>query len=465
MGFRALTVRQVERGWLEDRPGATAHEVADALATTVPRPAASGSPAVPTLFDAGAVRRPAGHPRPGGRRPGPRRRPGRAPVSARPRRRSAPAAAASAGSTPLDRRSAWSPRSSPSIVLAGEGADRYADLDPDNAGPQRGAGAGPGARRPGCRRDRGPQCRRPRRDRRGRRHDRGGHLDRAARPEHHRPAGRARPQPGGWSSSTPAPGPPRPSASPPCPWAWTLGDAVEARLRRPDVRRACRSPWTSASPIPSTAAASTTTTAPCSPSPGPGSVLLGAGEALSNDQVLRADNAARRAAPARPGGPAGLVRPVPRATSSADDGVEPGDAAARAGCGRRCGWSRSRRSALLLWRGRRLGALGDRAAAGRREGHRDHPQPGTALPARRRPGARRVRAARRRPGPAGRAARARQPPGPRTPWCAPSRRAPPGAARRAARPAVARAATPPRDHDLITLADHAGRARGRGVRP
>lgn len=30
-GFRALTVRQVERGVLEDRPGATAHEVAAAL--------------------------------------------------------------------------------------------------------------------------------------------------------------------------------------------------------------------------------------------------------------------------------------------------------------------------------------------------------------------------------------------------------------------------------------------------
>ena len=35
-GFRALTVRQVERGWLDDRPGATAHEVAGALASTYP---------------------------------------------------------------------------------------------------------------------------------------------------------------------------------------------------------------------------------------------------------------------------------------------------------------------------------------------------------------------------------------------------------------------------------------------
>lgn len=35
-GFRALTVRQVERGLLDDRPGATAHEVAVALAAEHP---------------------------------------------------------------------------------------------------------------------------------------------------------------------------------------------------------------------------------------------------------------------------------------------------------------------------------------------------------------------------------------------------------------------------------------------
>ena len=35
-GFRALAVRQVERGRLDDLPGATAHEVADALGTTYP---------------------------------------------------------------------------------------------------------------------------------------------------------------------------------------------------------------------------------------------------------------------------------------------------------------------------------------------------------------------------------------------------------------------------------------------
>lgn len=36
-GFRALAVRQVERGRLEDSPGATAHEVAVSLATAYPQ--------------------------------------------------------------------------------------------------------------------------------------------------------------------------------------------------------------------------------------------------------------------------------------------------------------------------------------------------------------------------------------------------------------------------------------------
>lgn len=35
-GFRALTLRQIERGRLDDRPGATAHEIAVALRTRLP---------------------------------------------------------------------------------------------------------------------------------------------------------------------------------------------------------------------------------------------------------------------------------------------------------------------------------------------------------------------------------------------------------------------------------------------
>jgi hypothetical protein len=33
-GYRALAARQIERGRLEDRPGATAHEIAAVLATS-----------------------------------------------------------------------------------------------------------------------------------------------------------------------------------------------------------------------------------------------------------------------------------------------------------------------------------------------------------------------------------------------------------------------------------------------
>lgn len=46
-GFRALALRQVERGRLEDSPGATAHEVARSLATEYPHRA--------EVVDAGAV--------------------------------------------------------------------------------------------------------------------------------------------------------------------------------------------------------------------------------------------------------------------------------------------------------------------------------------------------------------------------------------------------------------------------
>jgi len=45
-GFRALTARQVERGRLDDAPGATAHEVADALGAAYPQQS--------TLVDQGA---------------------------------------------------------------------------------------------------------------------------------------------------------------------------------------------------------------------------------------------------------------------------------------------------------------------------------------------------------------------------------------------------------------------------
>ena len=55
--------------------------------------------------------------------------------------------------------------------------------------------------------------------------------------------------------------------------------------------------------------------------------------------------------------------------------------------------------ALLLWRGAPARTAGHRAPARRRQGDRDHPEPGPALPPGRRPRARRRRAAGRRPRP------------------------------------------------------------------
>jgi hypothetical protein len=50
-GFRSVAVRQIERGWLEDRPGATAHEVAVALAAAYPEHGTAVSTCA-NLFDA-----------------------------------------------------------------------------------------------------------------------------------------------------------------------------------------------------------------------------------------------------------------------------------------------------------------------------------------------------------------------------------------------------------------------------
>ena len=69
--YRALAVRQVERGRLDDTPGATAHEVAGALAAEYPHQRPPGRRERRTLRRR-ALRRPAGHARPGRRRTRPR---------------------------------------------------------------------------------------------------------------------------------------------------------------------------------------------------------------------------------------------------------------------------------------------------------------------------------------------------------------------------------------------------------
>ena len=80
-GFRALAVRQVERGRLDDAPGATAHEVAAALGAAYPAAARPRSTRSAALFERVLYGDRPATPGPGRGRPGARRRAGGAAVS------------------------------------------------------------------------------------------------------------------------------------------------------------------------------------------------------------------------------------------------------------------------------------------------------------------------------------------------------------------------------------------------
>ena len=157
-GFRALAVRQVERGRLDDAPGATAHEVADALAAAYPeqRRRVDGS-ARP--LRRGPLRPPAGDAGPGRRRAGARRRAGGAAMS--------PAAGGAAqrrtGAAPSPRRLVAAPRRAAVVLRAGRGADRRA-ARPRQPRPRRRPRRGPRARPTrASTSQRGPRRRRARR--------------------------------------------------------------------------------------------------------------------------------------------------------------------------------------------------------------------------------------------------------------------------------------------------------------
>ena len=165
------------------------------------------------------------------------------------------------------------------------GVGTHRRLRPRQPGARRRPGSGSSARRPGRRRLGRALGRRlrPRGRRRG--HHRGGHVDRPARHEHDRAAARPRRAAPGSCWSTPASAC---SAS----WAWPSPHrSTPAGRSRPTVP-------TSSTP------ASGSTSMPGRPYEGGGCfadsalveqgdlVLLGAGQVLTNDQVLRADNAA-----------------------------------------------------------------------------------------------------------------------------------------------------------------------------
>ena len=184
--------------------------------------------------------------------------------------------------------------------------------------------------------------------------------------------------------------------------------------------------------------------------PEDGLALFGADQALTNDQILRADNAAVALRLLGPGRPAGLVRPLARRPRRRRRRQPPvacspgGPARARARAGRP-----AHRDRLA---GPPARAAGHRAAAGRGPRRRDHAQPGPALPPLRRPRPRGRVAAPGRARPARRTAAARlrhrRPTRSSARWpAAPDRSADDVAALLGPAGAV-----PSTDRDLITLA-------------
>ena len=221
------------------------------------------------------------------------------------------------------------------VVLAGW-RPRPAAARPREPGPRRRPGGRPGARRPGRRRDGRPQRRRAR-DAPAGRHHRAGHRDRPARAT--APSDRLLDAPRGrrrapWS---------RPGTDS------SLGSRTRRRPPRPSRAGDCADPvfatWLSTgrpgAEYPAPAAASRR--ARCARGGRTRDVVLGAPEALTNDQVLRGGQRSRGAAAARPARPAGLVRPH-LDDLAADDGVSlgarcptgscPGCGSARSPCSR-----------------------------------------------------------------------------------------------------------------------------------
>ncbi len=459
-GFRALAVRQVERGRLEDprAPRRTRWRWPWPRQYPAARPARRGQRPAVRRWCSTATGRPRREQATGVLRAR-RRAGGRADERGhRDRRRStrdAPSWCGLRGPPPCragHRR--WDAVAALAVVvLLGERRpDRRRRIDPDNPGPTA-PGPRAGARRRGRRRQRRPRRRRRwRRPTSTRRHHRGRHLDRATS---------ARPRRGGCSPTPTAhrlvlvdPGPGLVEALGTCepPSRAALGRrpgraaaptrlfadlAVRGRPRAGLPGRRAASPATDGSW--SWRARRRSDAARRRRRP------------LTNDQVLRADNAAVAAAAARPARPAGLVRPHARrprrpTTASASQTLLPALARARPVAA-----SRSPCIALVRVAGPPARAAGHRAAAGRREGDRDHPEPAAGSTAGPATGPRRRGAAagdprrgrRRGCGLAG--ARRRRP----RPRGGPAHRPRRG---RGGRAAGAAAHRPPTDHALITLA-------------
>ena len=385
-GFRALAVRQVERGRLDDLPGATAHEVAVALAAE--HPARASASTAPPRSSTGAVRRPAGDERAGDEVLG---LDDRWPAAREHRDCHAPRPHRPGGRPGGTARACWS--SAAGRRGRGRADPRRPGLPPGAARPRqprprRRPGARPGAGRPGRRREvaRGADA-----------------LEDAAVD-----AGttvvvtstdllgqstieRLLARVGEARLVLVEPGPGATEA-------FGLPAALRSRStsRGPRTARTRRTPGSGAgrpgASIPSRTAASRRRGALLAEPP-PGVVLLGAGEALTNDQVLRADNAAvaLRLLGSRTGW-SGTSRPSTTWSATTASASPPCCRLARPGALDR----RARRPRAAAVAGAPARPAGHRAAAGRRQGHRDDPEPGPALPQGGRPCPRRgaLRAAR-----------------------------------------------------------------------
>ena len=408
-GFRAIAVRQVERGRLDDAPGATAHEVAERAGRASTRTSATGSHGSAALFDpvlygdrpatreqatavlalddelaAGDDRDPST----------PARRTRRAPGSLR-RHRSTLLIGAGAGRRPRrrDRAGHAAPRPRPRwtpTTPARRAPGRWPGCWTTRASTSRSAAAPTTLDAPTS--TPAPRCSSPPPSssapstiERLLDHDRRAHT---------------------WWWPAPARASPTRSASPAAAASVPLGEGRDRRLRRPAR---------------STASPSRSTARPSIPS---GGCFDGKDGAIVAEPTRRPAALRRRAGahqrpdPARPTTPRSRCGCSARTTgwSGTSRRSTTWSATTASACGACCPrwlrpalWLLGARHARRRRSGgsRRLGAAGHRAAAGRRHARRDDPQPGPALPPRRRPRPCRGRRCAGRPGPAGRAAAAR----------------------------------------------------------
>ena len=338
-GFRALAARQIERGRIDDQPGATAHEVAAQLAASYPQGAAGRAHRRPLRRD--PLRRPAGDPRRRGRGARAGRHPGGHPMR---RPRPSPGDAA--------RRPGSAGHGRAHRVARAPGPVLRRRARPREPRRRRRPGPGPGARRSGCRGRRGALGRRvrPGHDRRPRPlvvvtgSDRLGRSTTRRLLDHQGEAGLVVVAPGPELTRQLEHRRVRRHHSPDGPVAAGC-PAYDGLVLRVQEGRGLRQRRL----LPRPAAAS------CSPSRGRASRSSAPPTALTNDQILEGDNAA--VALRLLGQRTHLVWFVPRSPTSSAATASPPPSLLPAGSCPPIWLLLMTAVALVVWRSRRLGPL------------------------------------------------------------------------------------------------------------